>query len=70
MEATLAIRTNYLQFDSASSLLGFCLAACLPRPWVYVLGHLRKLEEQTAGGSSPPPDVGSSLWEVMLMKVL
>lgn len=44
------IRTNYLQFDSTSSLLGFGLAACppahLPHPQVYGLDLLRKNRRQ------------------------
>lgn len=80
MEAALAIRPNYLQFDSTSSLLGFGLAACPPPrpPPVYSLGLLRKLERtQGRGGStwdtprfllSPAP--GRGLWAMTLIKVL
>lgn len=76
------IRTNYLQFDSTSSLLGFGLAAYLPdglpHPQVYGLGLLGKLG-RTEGRAGPPgshpgffwsPPPGSSLWAVTLIKVL
>jgi hypothetical protein len=64
-----AIRTNYLQFDSASSLLGFALASCpppFPALWPCLL---RKLENR-AGVVDPGLLVAGALCEVKLVKGL
>lgn len=64
-----AIGTNYLQFDSASSLLGFGLAFWSPPPQLYGLG-LGEAKEQRTGAVPLGLLVLRALWEGTLVKGL